>query len=42
MDCRATEPLSYHSRESEETSALDDKEVQIETAIQTSLDDQYR
>ena len=42
MDHRATEPSSYHSRESEEAFTLNDEEAQIEIVVQTSLDDQYR
>ena len=42
VDRRTAEPPSYHSRESEETSAPDDEEAQIEAAIQASLTDQYR
>ena len=42
IDHRAAEPPSYYSRESEEASAPDDEEAQIEAAIQASLTDQYR
>ncbi|XP_073106909.1 uncharacterized protein [Elaeis guineensis] len=42
VDRRAAEPPSYHSRESEEASASDDEEAQIEAAIHASLADQYQ
>ncbi|XP_073115646.1 uncharacterized protein [Elaeis guineensis] len=42
VDRRAAEPPSYHSRESEEASAPDDEEAQIEAAIHASLTDQYQ
>ena len=42
VDCRAAEPPSYHSIESEEASAPDDEEARIETAIHASLADQYQ
>ena len=42
VDHRAAEPPSYHSRKSEEASAPDNEEAQIEAAIQASLDDPYR
>ena len=42
VDRRAAKPPSYHSRESEEASAPDDEEAQIEAAIHASLADQYQ
>ncbi|EHA8586251.1 hypothetical protein COCNU_scaffold000134G000050 [Cocos nucifera] len=40
VDRRAAKPSSYHSRESEQTSAPDD-EAQMEAAIRVSMNDQY-
>ena len=42
VDRRAAKPPSYHSRESEEASAPDNEEAQIEAAIHASLADQYQ